>query len=64
MIQVKGNDLFNGYNHLNTKVRNDLQHLNMNVANYRRNLTVSFSYKFGGFKKKESKGIDTSRFGL
>lgn len=64
MIQVKGNDLFNGYNHLNTKVRNGLQHLNMNVANYRRNLTVSFSYKFGGFKKKESKGIDTSRFGL
>lgn len=64
MIQVKGNDLFNGYNHLNTKVRNGLQHLNMNVANYRRNLTVSLSYKFGGFKKREVKHVDTSRFGL
>lgn len=64
MIQVKGNDLFNGYNHFDIKVRNGLQHLDMNVANYRRSLMVSFSYKFGGFKKKESKGIDTSRFGL
>lgn len=64
MIQIKGTDLFNGYNHFETEVRNGLQHLDMNVANYRRSLTVSFSYKFGGFKKKEVKGVDTSRFGL
>lgn len=64
MIQVKGNDLFNGYNHFEMEVRNGLQHLDMNVANYRRSLMVSFSYKFGGFKKQESKDVDTSRFGL
>lgn len=62
MIQIKGNDLFNGSNHLKTKVRNGNQILDMDIANYMRNFTVSFSYKFGGYKKKEVKDVDISRF--
>lgn len=62
MIQIKGNDLFNGSNHLKTKVRNGDQILDMDIANYMRNFTVSFSYKFGGYKKKEVKDVDISRF--
>ena len=62
MIQIKGNDLFNGSNHLTTKVRNGNQYLDMYLNNYMRNVTVSFSYKFGGFKKKEVKDVDLSRF--
>lgn len=64
MIQLKGTDIFNGYNHFNMKVRNGAQHLDMGVANYQRGITLSFSYKFGGYTKKESKNVDTSRFGL
>lgn len=64
MIQVKGTDIFNGFNHLKTKVRNGAQHLDMGVSNYQRGLTIAFSYKFGGYKKKETKEVDTSRFGL
>ena len=62
MIQIKGNDLFNGSNHLTTKVRNGNQYLDMYLNNYMRNVTVSFSYKFGGFQKKEVKDVDLSRF--
>lgn len=64
MIQLKGTDIVNGYNHINMKVRNGAQHLDMGVANYQRGITLSFSYKFGGYTKKESKDVDTSRFGL
>lgn len=46
------------------KVRNGAQHLDMGVANYQRGITLSFSYKFGGYTKNESKNVDTSRFGL
>lgn len=45
-------------------MRNGAQHLDMGVANYQRGITLSFSYKFGGYTKKESKNVDTSRFGL
>ena len=64
IVQIEGEDLFNGNNQLRTRVRNGAQHLNMDVANHRRGLTVSFSYKFGGYKKKETKEVDTSRFGV
>ena len=30
---------------------------------YTRNFTLSLTYRFGGYKKKDSKGVDTSRFG-
>ncbi len=31
---------------------------------YTRSVTMNISYQFGGYKKKESKKVDTSRFGL
>ena len=30
---------------------------------YTRNLTLSLVYRFGGYRKKEAKEVDTSRFG-
>ena len=45
-----------------TKVRFKGQHLDMNSGFYSRSFTLHFSYCFGGYKKKEIKGIDTSRF--
>lgn len=47
-----------------TKVRFKGQHLNMNSGFYSRAFTVHFSYRFGGYKKKEIKEVDTSRFGM
>lgn len=45
-----------------TRVRFKGQNLNMNSGFYSRAFTLHFSYRFGGYKKKEIKGIDTSRF--
>lgn len=47
-----------------TKVRFKGQYLNMNNASYSRSFTVQFSYRFGGYKKKEIKEVDISRFGM
>jgi len=62
MLQLKGRDLFNTMNP-KTKVRNGAQHLDMNTKSYMQSITLSFSYRFGGYKKKEVKEVDTSRFG-
>ena len=51
-------------NRLNIESRNGTQHFDMRVKNYERSLTVSFSYRFGGYKKQEAKEVDTSRFGM
>lgn len=45
-----------------TRVRFKEQNLNMNSGFYSRAFTLHFSYRFGGYKKKEVKKIDTSRF--
>ena len=45
-----------------TKVRFKGQNLNMDSGFYSRAFTLHFSYRFGGYKKKEIKGVDTSRF--
>lgn len=47
-----------------TNVRFKGQYLDMNSAFYSRALTINFTYRFGGYKRKEVKGIDTSRFGM
>ena len=62
MHQLKGRDLFNTMNP-KTKVQNGAQHLNMNTKIYIQSITLSFSYRFGDYKKKEVKEVDTSRFG-
>lgn len=62
MLQLKGTDLFNGLNP-KTSIRSGQQYVDMKVKSYHRSLMLSFSYKFNGYKKKEMKEVDTSRFG-
>lgn len=44
------------------KVRFKGQYLDMNTAFYSRRFSLHFTYRFGGYKKKEMKQVDTSRF--
>jgi hypothetical protein len=62
-IQVKTNDLFNSMEgNIDVTLRNKGQYMDMHTNNYSRNITLSFTYKFGGYKEKQHKPIDTSRF--
>ena len=47
-----------------TKVRFKGQDLDMNSAFYSQAFTLNLSYRFGGYKKKNLKEVDTSRFGM
>lgn len=60
-LSVRCNDIFDTGMPA-TKVRFKGQNLNMNSGFYSRAFTLHFSYRFGGYKKKEIKGVDTSRF--
>ena len=62
-LTTRCNDIFNAGMPA-TKVRFKGQKLNMNSGFYSRAFTLHFSYRFGGYKKKEIKGIDTSRFSM
>ena len=62
-IQLKANDLFNSMEgDVNVALRNKGQYMDMHVNSYSRNITLSFTYKFGGYKEKQHKQVDTSRF--
>ena len=61
-IRVKGTDLFNSAMP-DVKTRYKSQHMDMLLRPDSRTLTVSFRYKFGGYKEKKFKEVDTSRFG-
>ena len=56
------NDIFNS---TMSKMKMDFkgQHLQQDNNLFTRNFYISLSYRFGGYKKKETKEIDTSRFG-
>jgi len=45
-------------------VRFENQHQDINSSAYSRNITLSFTYKFKGYKNKTRKEVDTSRFGI
>lgn len=45
------------------KVRFKGQYIDMNTGFYTRTISLNFTYRFGGYKKQEVKGVDTSRFG-
>lgn len=62
-LRLNANDLFDSYD-LNSKVNYKGQNLIMNQRRDSRSLSVSFVYKFGGYKTKEHKSVDTSRFGF
>ena len=61
-LSIKGNDLFDSVTPV-SKVDFGQQHLRMGNRFYTRNVTVNFAYRFGGYKEKERKKVDTSRFG-
>ena len=61
-LSVRCNDIFNTGNP-NLKVRFKGQYLNMDNAYYSRAFNIHLTYRFGGYKKKETKSVDTSRFG-
>lgn len=62
-LSVRCNDIFDtGLPRL--KVRFKEQYVDMNSAYYSRNFTINLTYRFGGYKKKDMKQIDTSRFGF
>ena len=63
MLQLKANDIFNSKNP-HTKVRNRNQWLDMTTKEYERALTLSFSYKFKGYKETKKQDMDISRFGF
>ena len=56
------NDIFNstiGDMKMNYKGQNLINRNNFHT----RNLTLALTYRFGGYKKKDGKTVDTSRFG-
>lgn len=62
-LQLKANDLFNSMEgDVDITLRNKGQYMDMHSNNYSRNIMLSFTYKFGGYKEKKHKQVDTSRF--
>lgn len=61
-LSVRCNDLFDS-SMPDTKVRYRGQWLNMGALCYMRTATLHFSYRFGGYKAKKHREVDTSRFG-
>lgn len=61
-LTVRCSDIFNS-SMPDMKVRFKGQYLDMNPGFYTRTVSLNFTYRFGGYKKQEVKGVDTSRFG-
>ena len=61
-LRINGSDLFNS-SIPNAKVNYKGQNLKMNQKPDERAVMFSFTYKFGGYKAKQHKAVDTSRFG-
>ena len=61
-LSVKGNDLFDSMTPV-SEVDFGEQRLRMGNDFHTRNVTVNFVYRFGGYKDRERKKVDTSRFG-
>ena len=61
-LRLTGNDLFNSATP-NACVNDRGQRFEINQHADSRFLSLSFTYKFGGYKAKEHKDVDTSRFG-
>ena len=59
--QLKGSNIFN--NKIDTRSVQGNQDYRMKVANNWVAATLSVTYKFGGYKEKEVKAVDTSRMG-
>ena len=63
IVGLQCNDIFESL-YPKIKVRFDKQYQNLNQNFYQRNITLSFTYKFNGFKDRTPKEVDTSRYGV
>lgn len=61
-LRLKGSNIFDTWTP-DMRLKYGTQNIKMNVYPDSRAITLSFSYKFGGYKNKEQKAVDTSRFG-
>ena len=61
-VRLAGNDLFNSATP-NARVDDRGQQFEINQHADSRSFSLSFTYKFGGYKAKEHKDVNTSRFG-
>lgn len=61
-LKLQGNDLFNSLRP-DGSIDYKGQRLNLHMNQMSRNLTITFTYKFNGYKEKKHKEVDTSRFG-
>ena len=61
-LRLSGNDLFNSATP-NARVNNSGQRFEINQHADSRFFSIAFTYKFGGYKSKEHREVDMSRFG-
>lgn len=61
-VRLTGNDLFNSAMP-DARVNDRGQRFEISQHADSRFFSLSFTYKFGGYKAKEHKEVDTSRFG-
>lgn len=62
-LKLKVNDIFNAWSPKSMKTIYDKQNIETNFIPDNRNVSLSFTYKFGGYKEKKREAVDTSRFG-
>ena len=62
-LSLKATDMLNSWYPKDLDLNYKTQNLLMHMVPDSRRISVSFTYKFGGFKKKEYKEVDSSRFG-
>ena len=60
-LRVKGTDIFDSRTP-NTDINYKTQNMKAFIHHNMRTFSLSFSYKFGGYKEKERQAVDTSRF--
>jgi hypothetical protein len=62
-LSLKVNDMFNSWYPEDLNLNYNTQNLIMHMIPDSRRISISFVYKFGGFKDKKHKEVDSSRFG-
>lgn len=62
-LSIRVNDIFNSWQPKLIELREKSQDVSMRLINDTRSVSLSFSYKFGGYKESRRKEVDTSRFG-
>lgn len=62
-LSLRAADLFNSWTPENLDLRYKTQHFTMHLIPDSRRVSLSFVYKFGDFREKPHKAVDSSRFG-